>query len=125
MRKRPYSVAVIAWAYIGAGAVGFAYHFNELLRQPLQHETLWVQFIRLIAILIGVLLLRGHYWGPRLALGWMAFHVILSAFHTPVEFAMHLVLLALISWFLSRPAAYRYFHRERVGPHAAPSRFQS
>jgi hypothetical protein len=39
----------------------------------------------------------------------MAFHVVVSAFHTMPEMAMHAVFLAVLAYLLTRQAAVRYF----------------
>jgi hypothetical protein len=54
-------------------------------------------------------MLRGRNWARWGALAWMAFHVVLSAFHSLVQLAMHSVFFAVIAYFLFRPAAKEYF----------------
>jgi hypothetical protein len=54
-------------------------------------------------------MLRGHNWARWVALAWIAFHVVLSAFHAFGEFAIHAVFCAVIAWFLFSPAPARYF----------------
>jgi hypothetical protein len=54
-------------------------------------------------------MLRGRNWARWIALAWIAFHVIVSAFHTVAEFSMHLLFFAAIAWGLFRPEAARYF----------------
>ena len=45
-------------------------------------RTLWgLNSPSSLAIVCGVFLLRGHNWARWLALAWIAFHVVLSAFH--------------------------------------------
>jgi len=110
MNKRPLSVTIIGWAYIVMGAIGFAYHFAEFkARHPLQPEIAWVELLRLIAIVCGVYMLRRHNWARWLALAWIAYHVILSAFHTLSELVIHSALCAVLAYFLFRPTATRYF----------------
>ena len=109
MRKRPLAATITGYVYIAAGTAGFLYHFTELLRRPAQPDAFLVEFIRLLAIVAGVFLLRGRNWARWLALAWMGYHVILSAFHALPEFAIHFVLLMVIGWALLRPPANRYF----------------
>jgi hypothetical protein len=78
--KRPVSMMVLAWLYIAVGTIGFAYHFHELL--ALQYDGALAELTEFVAIVCGVFMLRGHNWARWLAFTWIAFHVILSAFHT-------------------------------------------
>jgi hypothetical protein len=58
-----------------AGAVGIVYHLSELnLRQPLQNDVLWVELVRIQAIVAGIFLLRGRNWARWLAIAWIGFH---------------------------------------------------
>jgi len=111
MNKRPISVTVISWLFIAAGVVGLVYHSTELnLAGGVQPETIWVLALRLLAVLCGIFMLRGHNWARWVLLAWIAYHVVLSAFHSPAEFAMHAALLVIVAWFLLRKRAAEYFH---------------
>jgi hypothetical protein len=112
--KRPLSVTILGCLYIGVGTIGFAYHFTELL--AFQYDGLWVELIEILAILCGAFMLRGHNWARWVALAWIAFHVILSAFHAFREFAIHCLFCAVIAWFLFRPEAARYFRGAGIEP---------
>src|SRR3989442_16009799 len=108
MNKRPLSVTLIGWLFIAAGGIGLAYHAAEFrTRRPLEFAV--VCFVRLLAVVGGAFLLRGRNWARWLLLAWMAYHVLLSVLHTPVELVMHGVLLAVIAYFLFRPKASAYF----------------
>lgn len=109
MNKRPLSVTIIACFYIVMGAIGFAYHFNELKAPHPFHDIVWVELIRLIAIVCGAYMLRGHNWARWLALAWIAWHVVLSAFHTLSGLAIHSLFFVILAYFLLRPTATRYF----------------
>ena len=54
-------------------------------------------------------MLRGHNWARWLAVAWIAFHVILSAFHSVQEAAFHALLCAVIIWSLFRAGSAGYF----------------
>lgn len=108
MKKRPLSVIIIAWLFIVAGTVGLLYHGNEL-RQAFHNDLIWVLLLRLLAIVAGVFMLRGKDWARWLTLAWLAYHVILSAFHSRSELIMHSVLLVVITYFLFRPTVVNYF----------------
>ena len=110
MNKRPPSVTVIGWLFIVTGTIGLAYHVTEFKPQgPFPTDLLWVGFVRLLAIVGGVLVLRGSAAARWLVIVWLGYHVVLSAFHSLSEVIVHALLLAVISWFLSRPAATAYF----------------
>jgi hypothetical protein len=112
MNKRSVSVTVIGCIFIAAGVVGLVYHAGEI-RTSRPSEYALVCFVRLLAIVGGVFLLRGRKWARWLLVAWMAFHVALSVLHTPVELVMHAVLLAVIAWFLFRPKTSAYFNGAR------------
>jgi hypothetical protein len=113
--KRPLPVTILACVYMLAGTVGFTYHFSEFLaRHAFRYDDVWVELVRLLAIVSGLFMLRGHNWARWLAIAWIAFHVVLSAFHSLGEFAIHCLFCAVIAWFLFRPDAARYFRGSQV-----------
>ena len=108
--KRPISVTILACLYLAVGVIGFFYHGKEFLaRGAFQSDIVWAELTELLAIVCGAFLLRGQNWARWLAVAWIVFHVVLSAFHTVPEFAMHCLFCAIITWLLFRPAAMRYF----------------
>ena len=116
--KRPLSITILACTYIVMGAVGFAYHFPELrIQQSIQYDAVWVEIIRLVAIVCGIFMLRGDDWARWTALAWMAFHVIVSAFHTLAQLVVHIVFCAVIGWVLFRPVATLYFRGSKSVAH--------
>jgi hypothetical protein len=108
MNKRPIPVTIIACVLIAMGAIGIAYHFSEYKSTP-PAEYLGVLIVRLLAIVSGVFLLRGKNWARWLAMAWIAFHVVLSYFHSLQQVAFHAVVMAVIGLALFYPAANRYF----------------
>lgn len=110
MPERPRSVTVIGCLFVAVGVVGIAYHATELDAQSLfESDAVWVLIVRLLAIVAGVLILRGADWARWLALAWLGYHVILSAFHSFPEALMHMAVLAVIAYVLLRPEASAYF----------------
>jgi len=110
MKKRPLSVTIISWFFVAAGGVGIAYHLSEFKAlHPFPSDAGWVFLVRLTAIVGGAFMLRGHNWARWLSVAWLAFHVILSGFHSLQELVMHAVLLAIFAYFLFRPNATQYF----------------
>jgi len=118
MNKRPLSVVVIGWLFIVAGLVGLVYHAGEFRTlRPGQYSLVCV--VRVLAVLGGIFLLGGHGWARWLLVAWLAYHVVLSAFHHETAgLVMHAVLLAVITYLLCRPAAAAYVRRAREAPAA-------
>ena len=114
---RPLSVTILAWVYVGVGTIGFLSHFPEIrARNAFQYDGILIEVVEVLAIVCGAFMLRGHNWSRWVALTWIALHVILSAFHTFREFAIHCLFCAVIAWVLFRPEAARYFRGARVEP---------
>jgi hypothetical protein len=106
---------MISYLFVAAGAVGFVYHLTEIKGElPADYDVVWVCLIRLIAIVCGVFVLRGSNWARWGLLVWLAYHVVLSTFHTLSEFLMHSLLLALIAYFLLRARASVYFRNAKA-----------
>jgi hypothetical protein len=107
-------VTILAWVYIVVGTIGFVYHFsNFAMRHAFDRDVILVEFTELSAIAAGAFMLRGHNWARWLAVLWMAFHVVLSAFDAFYAVAIHSLFLAVIAWFLFRPPAAFYFRAPR------------
>jgi 4-hydroxybenzoate polyprenyltransferase len=116
MNRRPLSVTVISWLFVAVGAIGLAYHVPEFKRL-FEYDLVLGSLVRLLAILSGLFMLRGSNWARWLLLVWIVYHVILSAFHSLSELAMHSLLLVVVAYFLLRPKASAYFRK-----HVPPSR---
>ncbi len=87
---RPLSVTILAWLYIGVGMIGFVSHFTEIhARNAFRYDGIWIEVVEVLAIVCGAFMLRGHNWARWLAIAWMVFHVVLSAFGAFHEFAIH------------------------------------
>lgn len=111
---RPLAVTVLSWVYIGVGTVGFVYHFAGIhANNAFRYDGIWIEVVEVLAIVGGAFMLRGRNWARWLAIAWMAFHVVLSAFGTFHELAIHSLFCAAIAWLLFRPGAVRYFRGER------------
>jgi len=116
MNKRPLPVIIISCLFVTAGIFGFVYHAAEFNAEgPFEYELVWVLFIRVLAIVGGVFTFRGDDWARWLLLVWIAYHVILSGFHSIPELVMHGVLFAVVAFFLFHPKTTAYFR----GPKAA------
>ena len=104
--KRPLQVTITGGLFIVAGLVGLVYHLSE---RPLDHWIVLISIIRIIAVVGGVFLLIGHNWARWLMLAWLAFHVVVSAFHSLSEFMSHVVLLMIVGYALLGPLTSKYF----------------
>jgi len=114
---RPLVVTFIAFLYIAVGVGGFAFHLRDILAQHAFHlDGLEIELTELVALLSGVFLLRGRNWARWLAVAWMLFHVILSAFEPGRGLLIHSIICILIIWALFYPAANRYFRQQPAAP---------
>ncbi|MDR5729188.1 MAG: hypothetical protein RB191_17360 [Terriglobia bacterium] len=104
---RPISIIILACIYFAVGVMGFIYHFREII--ALQSDSLSIALTEVLAIVCGVFMLRGQNWARWLALAWILFHVIISAFNSMHQFLMHSLICAVIAWVLLHPTAARYF----------------
>src|SRR5690242_4871598 len=83
--RPPIAIIIVACLYILVGVAGFAAHFKELItRQP---DAPLMELTELIALVCGIFLLRRQNWARWLAVAWIAFHVVISAFHPLPELA--------------------------------------
>ena len=113
MNKRPLSITIIGVVFLATGVIGLsALAVGHLTPRGVQHDLIWVSLLRLLAIICGVFLLRGHNWARWLALIWLAIHVA-SAFPAPFELLLHGLLMAVVTWLLFRRPASTYFRDRR------------
>lgn len=106
--KRPPSVTIVSCLFAAASFTGLVFHLADFHR-PLQYDLVWICLIRLIGVVSGLYMLRGSNWARWLTVAWMAFHVILSIFHSVSQFVVHSLLLAILGFFLFRRPAAEYF----------------
>ena len=110
MKKPPLPVVLVSCLFVAAGIAGIVYHLPEWrAANGLHAKEAWAVAVRLLAIVCGVFLFFGKNWARCLAIGWMMYHVVLSAFHSTSELVTHLVLLVVVVVLLFRPASGRYF----------------
>lgn len=103
---------LIAALYIAIGAIGFVYHLPASHGQyDFHQEDFWIELTEALALLAGIFVLRGRDWARWLALVWIAFHVVLSAFHSLQEVLIHAALCVVIAFVLFGPPARGYFRR--------------
>jgi hypothetical protein len=113
MKNRPLPVIIVSVLFIIAGGVGFAYHLKEFSGPNAKlYELLWIEFVSLIAIVCGFLLLMSINWARWLAIAWLLFHVIISAFHSTTEMILHIVVLLVVVVLLYLPQTSAYFQKK-------------
>src|ERR1700675_1044094 len=105
--KRPIPVTILGFSFIVAGLLGLAYHLSD---RPLDRWVALISLIRIIAVVGGVFMLKGRNWARWLMLGWLAFHVGVSAFQSLSDCIAHAVLLLVVAYFLLTPLDSQYFH---------------
>jgi hypothetical protein len=104
--KRPIPVTILGCLFIIVGLVGLAYHLSQ---RPLDGWIVAICFVELVAVVGGVFLLKGRSWARWLMLGWLAFHVVASAFNSLSDCLAHAVLLLAVAYFLLTPPDSKYF----------------
>lgn len=111
--NRPVPVIVVSLTYFLAGGVGLIYHFGELFN-PIEEmfDLVLVLLLRIIAVACGILLFLGINWARWLAIAWMGYHVVLSAFHPVSELIAHLVILAIVALLLFLPVSNWFFRKK-------------
>lgn len=115
LMKRPVSITLVALLLILSGAAGIAYHFTDVRTwHPFPYGYVAVLFVRLLAMVAGIYLLRGSDWARWLALAWIAFHLAISFFNDWSQVAVHTVVLAIFCYVLLRPAANAYFRTQKT-----------
>jgi hypothetical protein len=127
MTKRPLSITVISWLFIGAGGVTLLAGLISTADSPATHHIpehsfeFWlVPAIRILAILCGLFMLYGFNWARWLLVVWVGYHVILSAMHSPFELFVHSLLFTVLLYFVFRSQASAYFRGARVSASDAP-----
>lgn len=107
MKKRPIPIIIVSILFILVGVAGFASHLKELSDKL--YETIWVLFVEVLAVTCGVLLVFKIGWARWLAIAWLLYHVIISAFNSTAEMIAHIVFLIIISVLLFLPVSSTYF----------------
>lgn len=103
-------MTILSIVLIATGALGIAFHLADFRGpSPFQYDALGIALVRLTAVVCGVYMLRASNWARWLAISWIAFHVILSFFHSRFELGMHILVFAAFAYFLFRPGSNAYF----------------
>ncbi len=105
--NRPISVTVVAWIFIAVGVIAFVWNFPALMQ--LRKDAFAVELVELVGLTAGIFMLRRQNWARWLALGWMAFHLIITLVPPFHGLAVHLIIFLGIAILLLRADASRYF----------------
>jgi hypothetical protein len=121
--RRPATITAIGWLFIVVGIAGLLKDVWPLLTPDAAHQIAklkadgladlgpaWTS--RLLAVIGGAGVLRGHNWARWLLVIWMIFHIGLSLFHSPAELLVHSAIFAPILYLLFRRASGLYFHAD-------------
>ena len=122
MNKRPTSVTVIAWILIVLGGVSIV-TTSLLLNNPSMTELMsknpvpipvqyTISYTGMLAMIIcGIGMLKGQNWSRFLYVIWTAIGLAISIVTSPMKAAMipGVVFFVVVTFFLFRPAATRYF----------------
>jgi hypothetical protein len=114
---------VVGWLFIAVGTVGLLNDVWPLLTADAARQLAklkadgladlgpaWTS--RLLAIVGGAGLLRGHNWARWLLVAWMVFHIGLSILHSVPQLLTHSVIFTPLLYLLFRRAAEPWFHGE-------------
>ena len=110
MPQRPRSITIICWLFIVFGSVALV---GGLVTTDLKSHW-YVHLSRFLQIVAGVFMLPGRNWARWLLVAWIAFHIIISALHSPLFLLMHALIFSVILFFLFRRPASAYFHAAGV-----------
>ena len=109
LRKYPLSVIIIAMIYMFAGTMDFIYHLTESLTWDIR--LVLIQFVRILAIIGGIFVLRKANWARWLLIAWITFHLIISFHHAIPEIITHFLFLILTIYCLYNPKAIKFFRK--------------
>ena len=103
---RPRSITIISWLFIIFGSIALlsgVLPFRDLM------SHWYVHLSRLLMIVAGVFMLKGHNWARWLLVLWIAFHIVMSALHSILFLLMHVVIFSVILYFVFRRESSFYF----------------
>jgi hypothetical protein len=117
MDKRPRSITIISWIFIVFGSIALLASLLEIFNTATAQRGAYLKghwmipVVRLLALVAGVFMLYGFNWARWLLVVWLAYHVVLGAFHSALELVVHSLLFAVVLYFLFRRQASAYFLR--------------
>lgn len=115
--SRPHSITIIGWVFIAVGVAALVHHLMPPIVELQDHRVRDFALMtgtQALAIVAGVLLLRGSDWGRWLLVVWLAEHVVISLLHPLTELIVHCALFVVVVYFLFRPRASAYLRGARA-----------
>lgn len=109
MHRRPVYVTIIGCLYILSGSGGFIYHL--ITPDPYDVEYIMALVIRILAVIGGILVMRGISWARWLLVAWISYHVVLSFRHSIAELMIHILILVITVLFLFNKQSTLYFRK--------------
>ena len=106
MKRRPLSITIISWIFIVFGSIAL---LSGVLPLADLKSHWYVHLSRILMIVAGVFMLKGHNWARWLLVLWITFHIIISALHSMLFLLMHVVIFSVILYFVFRRQASDYF----------------
>jgi hypothetical protein len=86
-----------------------------LVQRIAELKTHWyVHLSRILEIVAGVFMLYGFNWARWLMVVWIAFHIVIGALHSPLQFFLHASIFSGVLFFLFRAKASAYFHGKPI-----------
>jgi len=114
MKNRPLPVIIVSALFIVTGCVGLVYYIKDFFEPNSElYELIWVLFVRILAVVCGLLLFFEINQARWLAIAWLAYHIIIGAFHSTSEMIAHIVLLIMVSVLLFLPVSSIYFQNNK------------
>ena len=115
MEQRPRSITIMSWLFIIFGSIALLsglLPFGEITvaQRITELKGHWmVHLSRILQIVAGVFMLRGHNWARWLLALWIAFHIVISALHSTFQLVLHVFIFSIILYFVFRRDSSTYF----------------
>jgi hypothetical protein len=103
---RPRSITIISWLFIIFGSIALlsgVLPFRDLV------SHWYVHLLRILMIVVGAFMLKGHNWARWLLVFWIIFHIVISALHSMLFLLMHVAIFSVILCFVFRRQSSAYF----------------
>jgi hypothetical protein len=117
MKARPLSITVISWFFMIFGSIALlsgllplsGANTAQLIAEFKMHWM--VHLSRLVAVVSGLFMLRGHNWARWLLVVWILFHLVVGALHGWLQLLTHVLIFSVFLLFLFRRKASEFFAR--------------
>ena len=111
--NRPLPVIIVSALFILTGSVGIANSIKDFLEpNDKLYQLVWILFVRILAVVCGLLLLYRIGWARWLAIAWLVYHIGISALNSTPQMIAHIVFLIIVSVLLFLPVSSMYFQNK-------------